>query len=969
MEKQCKMKRPFSVLLVSITAFSLLLSCVEENGPDGNQSAESKDPIITVGAEHISAISVVLIGKANLDATVAADFRMGFQLSTSAGILPTNSTIIDAQDADASYNFSAGISCLEPNTKYFFRSFIHQREQFTYGETKEFTTRELSSLLNTEDVSSISAISAKLNATVDMTDVQCGNKLFGFYYGTSPEVLDTIPIVVGDGRTISANVTSLLPSTPYHCQAFVLVDKKEYKGASVDFTTKDLESLLATNDASEIGATSATLNGKLNLEDVLYDSASYGFFWGKSQECLNEFSTAEFVIDSVISSNLTNLAHKTQYWYKSCVQLDSQTFYGAIKTFTTDAVPVETVYLDKSNYTFSEISDNILLQAIVLPEDATNNKVTWVSDNESVAEVDSSGMVTAKSNGSAIITVTTVDGSKTDICQITVAQAVSSVSLNKTRMSLYVDETDTLVATILPENAANKEIQWKSLDPLVATVDINSGVVTGLTTGTTTIVAQAMDGSQKIGQCNVTVKQLVTSICFDKDSLVVYTGTSMSLDVVVKPDNATDKRITWTSSDLRVARFVNKSGMVKGITAGTAIVTATSNDGSGISASCPIEIRQSVTSIDLDSNKGLTLYVGDDPTPLTAYVLPEDSYDNRLVWTSSSPDVATIDQNGLVTPLSAGATTIYAEARHTNSDGKSYDVTASCLIYVAKRLITNITFDRKELVFYLGLRDTPVSIVANIEPENAYNKTISWSSSDESVATVDNKGIIVPQSLEQYGDCYITARANDGSDKFGQCRVCVSRIEEKTVVTPDSVDLGLSVKWASFNLGATKPEEIGDTYPWGEVFGENEGILCYSSYPYSAYRMYDYATQSFTKYNSDDGKVMLDPEDDVAHTRLGNSWRMPTVSEMRELLNPENCSIERMTLNGQSGLRITSKRQGFEGNSIFLPKTTRYMGSFYWSSSLGSYPSTAWGLSFGNDYIEFSNGARDGGAAIRPVVE
>ena len=307
--------------LFALTALSLLLACTpEENGADKIVHVTG----ISLEAKNVSAISAVLAGKANLGSTVASDLKFGFQYSKFAGILPSNSTTIESTDADASYNYTAAITGLDPETKYYFRSFVRQNGQDTYGETLEFTT-------------------------------------------------------------------------------------------------KDVTSLLETKDASAVEATKATMNAKLDLTDVQYKSLAYGFLWGTSESALNTDYKCTEISDNAISAPLTRLSHKTQYWYKAYIKLDSQTFYGEVKTFTTDVVPVESVSLDKTEYTFNTIGNTLTLTATVLPADATDKSVSWSSSGDAVATVDASGKVTAVSKGTAIIKAEAKDGSgKYASCSVTV---------------------------------------------------------------------------------------------------------------------------------------------------------------------------------------------------------------------------------------------------------------------------------------------------------------------------------------------------------------------------------------------------------------------------------------------------------------------------------------------------------------------------------------------------------------------
>ena len=143
------------------------------------------------------------------------------------------------------------------------------------------------------------------------------------------------------------------------------------------------------------------------------------------------------------------------------------------------------------------------------------------------------------------------------------------------------------------------------------------------------------------------------------------------------------------------------------------------------------------------------------------------------------------------------------------------------------------------------------------------------------------------------------------------------------------VDLGLSVKWATCNVGAESPEGYGDYFAWGETSTKE-------TYSWSTYFDYDEDTKSFPKYNNEGGKTVLDPEDDAAHVNWGGSWRMPTEAEWQELLN--NCTWEWTTQNGISGYKVTSNKEGYTDKSIFLPAggdggAVGFNG-YYWSSSL-----------------------------------
>ncbi len=192
--------------------------------------------------------------------------------------------------------------------------------------------------------------------------------------------------------------------------------------------------------------------------------------------------------------------------------------------------------------------------------------------------------------------------------------------------------------------------------------------------------------------------------------------------------------------------------------------------------------------------------------------------------------------------------------------------------------------------------------------------------------------------------------------------------------TKESVDLGLSVKWATCNVGATKPTEYGNYYAWGETKTK-------SDYSWDTYK-YGSAYNALTKYNTDSGygivdnKVTLEAADDAAAVNWGGNWRMPTDAEWTELC--EKCTwtwTSNYNGTGVAGYEVKASN----GNSIFLPAAgfcycggLDYAGSYgrYWSSSLyADSPSRAWYVDFCSGYVSRDYYRRDYGRSVRPVCE
>jgi uncharacterized protein (TIGR02145 family) len=262
-------------------------------------------------------------------------------------------------------------------------------------------------------------------------------------------------------------------------------------------------------------------------------------------------------------------------------------------TFGGNAVSDETVDFSPSGpngeaatITLVAGGESVILTPTVAPSNATNKRITWESDNTDVAVV-LRGIVTPLAEGDATITATTVDGSFEAKCEVTVLArdngeiAVTDVKLSKTELTLIAGgASETLIAIVNPINATNKNVTWESRNTAVATV-VN-GVVTPVAEGKTAIVVTTVDGGRQAG-CNVTVQAAgtqiaVTSITVNPGASVLRIGQTVQLVASVWPDNATNKNVSWSSSNPSIAR-VDENGLVTAVENGDASITVTAEDG------------------------------------------------------------------------------------------------------------------------------------------------------------------------------------------------------------------------------------------------------------------------------------------------------------------------------------------------------------------------------------------------------
>ena len=451
-------------------------------------------------------------------------------------------------------------------------------------------------------------------------------------------------------------------------------------------------------------------------------------------------------------------------------------------------VPITGIVLDKTELALENkiTGDNTIyatavIKATIQPEDATGDKeITWTSSDEQVVTV-KDGNVTAVSDGTAIITATTSNG-KTKTCNVTVTSteikdliAAEEITLDKTEGELEEGQTLQLTATITPEEATIKECNWSSSDETIATVNAN-GLVTAKKAGTATITVTTKDGSELSKKCEITVtpaKIAVTGITLDKISTQVQEGKLVQLVATVTPDNATVKDCEWTSSDETVAT-VDVNGLVTAKQAGTAVITVTSKDNSEISAECTITVTSAapekveVTGITLDKTSAET--EEGKTVQLVATVTPDNATVKDCEWTSSDETVATVDVNGLVTAKQAGTAVITVTSKDNS------EISAECTITVTsaapeKVEVTGITLDKTSAETEEG---KTVQLVATVTPDNATVKDCEWTSSDETVATVDVNGLV---TAKQAGTAVITVTSKDNPEISAECTITITSVK------------------------------------------------------------------------------------------------------------------------------------------------------------------------------------------------
>lgn len=454
-------------------------------------------------------------------------------------------------------------------------------------------------------------------------------------------------------------------------------------------------------------------------------------------------------------------------------------------------VHVENVELycgDEANFTENTLykGQSFDLIAAVSPSDATFKNVKWTSSNEKVATVDAEGHVVAVGGGKAAIKCTSEDNPMVAAsCTVTVKVKATGITLSSTSLKLYVGKTKTLTANILPEDATNKSVTWKSLDSKIAKVDKN-GKITAVKAGTTYITATTANGKYT-AKCKVTVANIVKSksVKLNKTSVTINDGKTYKLTETIAPSNTTDKTVTWSVSDKKIIK-VSADGKVTALKPGTAYVYCKTKD-TGKTAKCKVTVKAVVPTSVKFSSESVSVAYGKTKT-LKATVSPSNSTDKTLKWSSSDPSIVSVTQSGKIKGLKAGKSATITVT--TNSGKRKAQIT----VKVTHVKPTAVSLNKANVTLSKG---NTVTLTPKFAPSNTSVKTVTWSSDNKSVATVSSKGVVKAVSN---GTAVITCTTKNGLTAV--CVVTVAVIPVTSVSIKESGGLLMNVG-STYNLHAT----------------------------------------------------------------------------------------------------------------------------------------------------------------------
>ena len=391
----------------------------------------------------------------------------------------------------------------------------------------------------------------------------------------------------------------------------------------------------------------------------------------------------------------------------------------------------------------------VSIRATLSPNDANNRRYTVASSDTDVVRV-SGSTLTARGAGECIVTVASESNPEVSVdYRVIVITPVTGVTVTADTKTLFIGTTAQLTATVKPADASITGVKWESTNEKVAVVD-EYGVVTGVGRGQATIRATAADGGGQRASVNVTVKQQPESITLSGLSGNIRVGGGVTLKATVLPNTTSDKAVVWSTSDASVAT-VSANGYVKGVRAGSCTITCQSKTFPEVYAQIDVTVYAPVTSITFNEKKP-SVAVGRS-IALSWTVKPQDATDSSVSFSTNKPDVVSVSDDGIVTGLKRGECYVYATANDGSGKKATIRVTVT-------QPVTGVTMKYTSQNVGLNKYTTNTAI---LEPTNADNKKMQWTSQDERIATVAGNGLNPKVTGRAWGTTTIIGTTDDGS--------------------------------------------------------------------------------------------------------------------------------------------------------------------------------------------------------------
>ena len=897
--------------------------------------------------EKVISVTGIALNKTSLSLSVEEEF------SLVATITPDNATNkeltwMSDNEAVASVSAEGVVTALRAGKANITATTVDQ------GKTASCTVTVAEKMgAVTGEATHISCRNAKLSGKVTLSQTTATNLSFGVLYSTSSGVL------LGSATQLEAknfdadynfsiDSGALEPETTYYYRSYIIQNDEVEYGQTKSFKTLELSSMLQTLDAGDVVPKEATLNAMLDLTDCNYISIEYGFELtpeGGQAKTLK----ANNLADKAFSYRNETLSRNTRYSYTAYVNLDGIIYKSEPKTFATASIQATvTAGTSDIQYHSATISGRLDVQS---EGSFSKSAVLYCSSSENTLE----GL---KSNGAKATLTLGADGSYS----LVLSSLSSSTSYNFVVIA-KVDDIE-LVTEVKSFNTLTIQA---SISAQATKIQYHSAIISGR------LDVQSEGSFSKsavlyYSQTNNTVDGLR----YNGSRRTLTLGENGSYSVALSSLSSSTSYNYVVVSKVDDVEFVTEVKSFKTLTI-QATMTAEASD---------IQYHSATISSHLN-------------------VQPEDIFNKSVVlyYSKTENTVEDLKSNGTKTTLTLGENGSYSVALSSLSSSTLYNYVVISkvddVVFVTEvksfktlTILATMTAEASDI----KCQSATISGSLAVQSEGNFSKSsmLYYSKTENTVDGLKSNGTKVTVTFGEDGSYSSVLYSLPSSTSYNFVVIAkVDDVEFVSVIgyfstlampTPSPVDLGLSVKWASCNLGASKPTEYGGYYQWSGI----EDVSDRNIYIYWNNCPYHTGSNIYTgwmKYNdTEDNKTVLEPMDDAASVALGESWRIPTNSEWDELCNISNCSWTWTTIDGISGYKVQSKKFGYTDNWIFLPSAgCRYknefggvsIGGYYWSSSLRSdFPGDAYDIRFNSSgIIKDDYRYRYYGQSVRPVSE
>lgn len=613
----------------------------------------------------------------------------------------------------------------------------------------------------------------QLNATVSPDDATDKGIIWSIQNGTGQALISNTGLVsaISNG-TVTASATAN--------------DGSGIAGSLIITITNQVVPVNSITVSSAGGATNITTDeGQLQLTtSILPENASNKTVtWSIENQSGYATINASGVVTAL--ANGTVIARATAS--------DESGVYGTLEILLSNQTALVTsIMVTGAGGSTSIVNDNgqLQLSAAIIPGYAENKSITWTIENGTgEAIINSTGLVTALSNGTVTARASSNDGSGiSGTLNLTISNQifeVAGISLSGPGGSNTIN-TDNgqlqLTATILPVNATNKTVNW-SIQNITGTASISStGLVTAISDGSVIARATAVDGSLVYGTLTINISNQVIPVTgiivtgAGGTSVITSNNGQLQLSATVLPANATNPTVTWSVQNGTGQATISPSGLVSAVSDGTVTARATSNDGSGIYGTMQINITSQViyvAGISITSSGGTTSINSDYGTlQLIANITPLNATTQSVTWAvESGTGLATVSPSGLVTAMADGTVTISAVA----DDGSGVSGTFAISIYNQTKRVSNITITAAGGITTLTSLNATLQLNATVLPADATNPDITWSiENGTGQASISSTGLLTALA---YGSVIARATANDGSGVSATLEIAITNFQ------------------------------------------------------------------------------------------------------------------------------------------------------------------------------------------------